>query len=251
MRVKTLRIDRHGPLGEFSRSDFGDFTVIHAPNEYGKTLIIDALVKLLLRREFGRVARHLGNIQRVDEPPEGFLVLESEGRQIRIEAHESITDYLPIDAAGFRNIFIVRDSDLGMVEQAKFYAQLSERLAGLRTSEIDRIKRILQQKGRLTNPSANSDLSKAASVDHAGRRVEAARRMIREIENKMTVFTNSDFDRLERRLVDGRDRIARIESEIELLEYAGRREQHENAGRQLDELRQTTAELERLSSRRQ
>lgn len=247
MRVKTLRIDRHGPLTDFSRNSVGDFTLIYGPNEHGKTLIIDALIKMLFRKEFTKIAKHLGNIQRVAEHPEGGLVLESKGRHITIAQGESISDYLDVDAPTFRNIFVVRDSDVAIVDDVKFYAQLSERLAGLRTSEIERIKRIIQVKGRLTNPSANSDLSKSATAEHAGRRVEAARQMIDEIERKMALFINSDFDRLERRLVEAKGHVIRMRTEIEMLKNAESRERFDKCRHDLDELRRTVARMKRLS----
>ena len=150
MRIKSIRIDRYGPLMGFSRTHLGDFTVVYGPNEYGKTLLIDALIKLLFRKEFNRIAKYLGNIQRVPDPPEGQLILDAKGSQLTIAQGESISDHMDIDPQSFRHIFVVRDSDLSIVDDEKFYARLSERLAGLQTSEIDRIKRIIQQKGRLS-----------------------------------------------------------------------------------------------------
>ena len=248
MRIKALRIDRYGPLSDFSRTHVGDFTVVYGTNERGKTLIIDALIKMLFRKEFSKLARHFGNIQRVTEAPEGFLVLESKGSQIKIEGDMSVTDYLPVDAQAFRNIFIVRDSDIGIVEEAKFYAELSERLAGLKTSEITRIKRILQQKGRLTNPTAKSDLSKAAAADHAGRRVETARALIEEIEGKVTVFINSDYDRLERRLVESKDQITQMQTELGVLKNAQTREKYNTCEKNLEELERCVNKLRHLSN---
>ena len=60
MRIKALRIDRHGPLTEFSRTHVGDFTLVYGPNEHGKTLIIDAIIKMLFRKEFSKVAETPG-----------------------------------------------------------------------------------------------------------------------------------------------------------------------------------------------
>ncbi|NIO05888.1 MAG: AAA family ATPase [Proteobacteria bacterium] len=50
MRIKELFIKRYGPLRDRSYVLTGRFNLLVGKNEEGKTLTIDALVKLLLGR---------------------------------------------------------------------------------------------------------------------------------------------------------------------------------------------------------
>ena len=81
-----------------------------------------------------------------------------------------------------------------------------------------------------------------------GARVEAARKLIEEIEGKMTLFINSDFDRLERRIVESKDQIACMQTELEMLKNAETRERFDKCRRDLEELRRTVDKLRRLST---
>ena len=157
MRIKSIRIDRYGPLVDFNEGDLANFTLVHGPNERGKTLVIDAILKLLFKKDLKRKSKHFGNIDRVTEEPEGFLVLEQDGQEIKLGRKESLSDHVDIGPVDFRNLFVVRDSDSSIVEEKDYYVSISERLAGLRTSEIEKIKQVLQAKGRLTNPSSDSE----------------------------------------------------------------------------------------------
>ena len=68
MRIKELFIKRYGPLQGISYMLAHPFTLLAGNTEEGKTLTIDALVKLLL----GRNVRDFGHlIDRVEESPEG------------------------------------------------------------------------------------------------------------------------------------------------------------------------------------
>jgi len=69
MRVKEFSIMRYGPLSNTGRILLHGFNLFWGKNEDGKTLTIDALVKLLL----GRSVREFERINRVEENPEGPL----------------------------------------------------------------------------------------------------------------------------------------------------------------------------------
>ena len=78
MKIEELTIRGYGPLKEVNRAKLGEFTLFFGENEQGKTLIIDALVKLLFKKykEFDE------RILRVEENPDGYIYLEDEGEQI-------------------------------------------------------------------------------------------------------------------------------------------------------------------------
>ena len=104
MRIKEFFIKRYGPLREVTYSLSHPLTLLLGKNEDGKTLTIDALVKLLLGRQvrdFGRI------IDRVEEKPEGYCVIEGDdGEEIKLPHKEDLTTITAVTASEYRNIFI-------------------------------------------------------------------------------------------------------------------------------------------------
>ena len=77
MRIREFSIMRYGPLNN-QQYQLGDFTLFFGENESGKTLIIDALIKLLL----GYGARGVfKTLDRVSEDPAGNVIIEYEGAE--------------------------------------------------------------------------------------------------------------------------------------------------------------------------
>ena len=127
MRIKSVKVDRYGPLSDFSAGPLSNFVLVYGPNEEGKTLLLDSIIKLLYKKELGRQIKNFGNIQRVTEEPDGYVVLEHEGREIKLESEDTLTQHVAISPADFRNIFVVRDSDLSLVSEGEYFGQVSEK----------------------------------------------------------------------------------------------------------------------------
>ena len=236
MRIKSLRVERYGPLEGFPEREIGDFTLVRGPNEEGKTLIIDALLRLLFRKGLGRV-KGLGNVTRVEEAPEGYVIVEIDGEEKKIGRDDSLTKHTSITANDFRNIFVVRDSDLSIVDEGSYFTDVSEKLAGLRTSEINRIKKTLQSKGNLTNSTSNADLANNVESGHIRRRVELAREFIKEIDTLIEDLEKTDFERLEQLLGEAREGLGRERGELAAIEKARVRDECLENGKRLAELK--------------
>ncbi|MDH3217340.1 MAG: AAA family ATPase [Candidatus Krumholzibacteria bacterium] len=247
MHVKALRVDRYGPLRQFSDAEIKAFNLIYGANELGKTLLIDAILRLLFKKYIGSRAKVFDNITRVDELPEGYIVLDLDGQEIKIDRSDSVTKHITITPTDFRNIFVVRDSDLSMVNQDKYFTDVTEKLAGLRTSEISKIKKALQEKGWLTSPASESDLANSIESGHARGKVEAARGFIEEIEQLSNELDARDFERLEQTLAGTRDTLAEHRHELSLLINSQLRARYLEARSQLDELKRIAASVRRLT----
>lgn len=246
MRIKSVKVDRYGPLSGFSVRFSSNFVLVYGSNEEGKTLLLDSIIKLLYKKELGRQIKNFGNIQRVTEVPDGYVVLEHSGRDIKLESKDTLTQYMAISPADFRNIFVVRDSDLSLVSEGEYYGQVSEQLAGLRTSEISAIRKMIQIRGRLTNPTSRSELSDSAGTGHIGTKIKSATRFMREIGEAMPLYQNSNFDGLERELVEMKERQVQVEQEIQAMREAEVRERFEKAYGYLREYKSTLSSLEEL-----
>ena len=161
MHVKRIAISRYGPLKPFD-DVLAAFTVIHGPNERGKTLIIDALIRMLFKDELKRPHQRLfGNLNRVEERPEGFLVMATHAGERKIGAEDSLSDVSPvaISPEDFRNVFLIRDSDLALNDEGAYYGRVSERLCGTRSTAIEQLKDALKRIGRLRSATPDSPLT--------------------------------------------------------------------------------------------
>ncbi len=140
---------RYGPLPDSGKLRLSEFNLFFGANEDGKTLTIDALLKML----FGKAAlRSFQAIKRVEEQPDGYVVLQLEDRQeVKLPEAGSLPDLLDISAAEFANIFIIRDSNLAIANEDQFYRGVTNRLTGMRSGEINLVMDELRELGKITN----------------------------------------------------------------------------------------------------
>jgi hypothetical protein len=256
MRIKQLHVTRYGPMAPFSSDAFGDFTLIHGPNEQGKTLLIDALVRMLFKKDLRKTyRRYFGNMNRVAENPEGFVVLESKGAEHKLEARETLKDVFPFDVLpdDFRNVFVVRDSDLSLKDADRYYARVTEKLTGLRSSEIENLMRQIQKRGRLRSARPDSELANSADQGKIASKVRYARNLIDEIRDLRESLLAEKYDDLESELIAIRDRKASLEGESVLQRAAEESRRYRKARRTLTDLtrmEKSASALEHLDTAR-
>jgi exonuclease SbcC len=231
MRIKELFIKRYGPLQGISYALDHPFTLLAGNNEEGKTLTIDALVKLLL----GRNVRDFGHlIDRVEEIPEGYCVIEADdGKEIKLPEKGDLTKIAAITASECRNIFIIRDSDLSIARESEFYTTITNRLTGLRTEEILKIKEALREIGRLTPGGIFLDIKE----ENLKTRIESAAALVDHIERLAQEMNEAKFDELEEEAVRWQEEVERIRREGEHLEDARKRDKYTKGKEALDRLR--------------
>jgi len=233
----------------FDGEGLDGFTVVHGPNERGKTLLIDAIVRLLfkktlkpaLRRSFGDRAR---NIERVDEEPEGFIVLTGEGAEHKLGRDQSLQEVFPVPLTpeDFRHVFVVRDSDLTVHEEDEYYEKENETLTGLRTSEIEKVLEALRRRGRLRSLSPDSPLANNADTDppHAARRVETARQLVVRMRAAASALRADGFDTLADEMQRLHERRQQLDDERRRLVAARDREQARSALGIVEEIKNLT-----------
>jgi uncharacterized protein YhaN len=111
MRIKEFFVKRYGPLRDKGYFLADSFNLLFGKNEEGKTLTIDALVKLL----FGKHIKDFERIDRVEETPEGYLVVEDDhGQEVKLPEKGILTDLAHLTASECRNLFVIRNSDLSI-----------------------------------------------------------------------------------------------------------------------------------------
>jgi len=247
MRIKEFSIRRYGPLPDTGRVALGNFSLIYGQNEHGKTLTIEALIKLLLQQLSSQRLKDLfRNIDRVDEDPDGYLIVEDErGEETKLPGKGDLTDIVELSPQECRNIFIIRNSDLSIALESEFYRNVTDRLTGLRTEEIAKIKKQLQEAGKLTNPSSAATLRDVAD-EKLKTRKENAEELITEIEALEEEIVQQEFDTLEEQLFTSKEQTNEVNLQIGTLEDARKREDYEKGSEAYLSLTSARKNLEEL-----
>jgi len=238
---------RYGPLPNTGRISLSNFNLFWGKNEDGKTLTIDALVKLLL----GRNIRDFERIDRVEENPEGYVIIEDDkGKEIKLPEKGNLTKVADLTPSECCNIFIVRNSNLSVArdvaQESEFYTNVTDRLTGLRTGKISKIKKKLQELGKLTRGDSSADLSDSKVYGNIKSQVNSACKLKEEIGSLQEKIKTERFDELEEESTRQREEIEGIEQEIKSLEDARKREKYEKGKEALDNLKESLEKLKDL-----
>jgi DNA repair exonuclease SbcCD ATPase subunit len=245
LKIDEVQITHYGPLKPTAKIKLKDFDLFYGKNEYGKTLLIDSMVKILL----GRDSQGFFAIDRVDEFPEGYgFVTDEDGKRWKLPKEGDLQQLFGITATEFRNVFIIRNSDLAIPagEEFAFYRNITERLTGLRTPLIRSIKEKLQRIGNLTKPDSTATLSGSVSSGKLKLRVKCAEELVRKIDELLEEAKKKNFDRLEEQISKTKENEKTTTLEIENLQSAQKREEYEEGMRTLEALSNAIGQLDQL-----
>jgi hypothetical protein len=246
MTIKEYLINRYGPISSDGKTDLGAFSLLFGNNEEGKTLTIDAIVKMLFNKKSDQ--NKFQKLQRVEEDPDGYIVVEdNEGKEKKLPDSGDITSILNLSATECGNLFIIRNSDLSISSEGVFYRNITDRLTGLMTEEIGSIKSKLQDFGRLTRPESTAPLSDSRDYESIASRVKDAKKLIDEIQELQEEAQKNSYDKLEEELASTDGEIERIEQDISAIESAEKRERYEKTSKAMGKLREALGKLKDLS----
>lgn len=243
MRIKSFRIMRYGPLCYEKEVRLKNFNLLWGRNEQGKTLTIDALVKMLL----GTASKVFPGVSRVDEEPEGYVILEvDEGKEVKLPAKGSLTKFTGLSTSECSNIFIVRNSDLSIArdveEEGKFYISITDRLTGLKTEQISKVKNALREIGRMT-PSGDF---KNVGDEKLKTRIAKAQSVLKQIGDLQETIKQESTEQTEKDIAQIRDSIQQIGEELSKLDDARRRQKYEEGEKALGNLKKCQERLKDL-----
>jgi DNA repair exonuclease SbcCD ATPase subunit len=235
MKIKEYLITRYGPLKNKEPFQLKDFNLFWGKNEEGKTLTIDALVKLLL----GRNTRDFERIERVEENPEGYvIILDDRGQEVKLPEKGDLTKVVDLTPSECCNIFIVRNSNLSVArdvaQESEFYTNVTDRLTGLRTKEISKIKEILREIAKITPEGTFRNIKD----EKLKTRMSDANLLEGKINDLVKEMKEKGFDKLEEEAARQREEIKRITKKIESLEDARKREKYEKGKEALGKLKE-------------
>jgi DNA repair protein SbcC/Rad50 len=244
VKIPEFHVIRYGPVGYKNPFALSDFTLFWGKNEQGKTLTIDALVKLLL----GKEAKRFDKIERVEGPPSGHVVVSVGGRQVKLTAKETLTDVCELSEAECRNVFIVRASDLSIgldqkEPEADFYAAVTDRLTGIETRRISRIVESIFSIARITPTGKFKDVKD----EGLKLKLETALKMTGEINELQSDIQTEGVEALERQAIAEDETIGRLADELSALEDARKRKQYETGLAALQRLEEAIKQADELA----
>jgi exonuclease SbcC len=240
VKITEYSIRRYGPLRDSGKVILKDFNLFYGQNEEGKTLTIDALVKLLMGKNFEDA---FTNLERVEETPDGYVIIsDHEGNETKTPENGNLTEVAELTASECNNIFIVRNSNLSIARDANFYTRVTDRLTGLRTEEITRIINRLRETGKIT---PTGDL-RNIKQEKLKTRIKKAESLIEEITPLKAEIAEKGYQSYQENLAKLAEKIDQTESEIEDLEIADKREKYERARNALDKLQTDRSQLKDL-----
>jgi exonuclease SbcC len=242
MKIKEFDIHRYGPLAETGRVRLSIFNLFWGENEEGKTFTIEALVKLLL----GKTRKLIADIDRVKEDPTGFIVMENgDGEEAKIPEQGRISDIVNLSAEECANLFIIRNSDLSITKESEFYGSVTERLTGLRSSQIQIVKKNLRSIAYLTDTLQTIN---TRETQYLSNRLKKGEQLLEKCEKLSKTTKAKEFDKIEEKLVNRKWDLDLLYREIQKQEKARVREKYEQGQENLKKLIDIRSKIKNLKN---
>ncbi len=226
MKIKEFWIQRYGPLPNRGEIKLSDFNLIYGMNEVGKTLTIEALIRLLL----GKTSRKFSKIDRVEEEPEGYIIINTEEGDKKIGREIRLFDIVDLRIPECRNIFIIRNSDLS-IEEPDFYTEITDRLTGLETKKIEKLKEKILDIAKITPTYLFFDRKEDNNLKS---RMVKAKSLLEEIEPLKKEVEKEGLDQLEKKRIKLSNEIKTKEKLEKKYDDARRREKFEKGDKALE-----------------
>jgi DNA repair exonuclease SbcCD ATPase subunit len=216
--------------------------VVYGANESGKTLLIDAVLKILL----SDTITDFDEIDRVQETPEGFVVMERGVDEIKLSREETLSDYLTVDSRDLRNIFVIRNSDLTILDQGGYFRSFTDRMIGLQTKRITQILESLQASGWLTRKDSKASLSSSKKSDYMGERRDRSKKLIKDVEGYLEKVETEKLDEVEYLAIKSKASVQELKHSIEEMEKSRNKQRYTEASNALQEIEKNTEEIRKL-----
>lgn len=241
MQIKQIAIDHYGPLRDLRLQPMPGLQVFFGPNESGKTLLIDAILKLML----GRV-KDFDGIDRVSSPPKGWVSMVINGKEHIIDGNSRLDGITSLGSKDLRNMLVIRNKDLQMDGQAMYLQGVNDRLTGMESSRLKQLKEIIRKQGCLTNQSSGARLSKSTEFGKIGEHVERGEMLVRDIKSYLEQCQTNRVGMLELKLEECLGTLRVLNEEIKELELAKEWERHVTLTKMINELETLEVKIDTL-----
>lgn len=237
MRLKEIFIQRYGPIRPFHTKFKKSTCIIFGPGGSGKTLTIDAVLKMLLGENAREYVRH----SEIEENPTGYLVIEKDGQEFKLDERKHLSDIpgLKLDPSELKNIFVIQDADLQISDEDRFYGRVTGKLIGVRTEDVQTTKEELRERGRLT--PALSIVSK--QPHRVGAKQSDASELRSEVNDYIEKAVSEGTEKLEKEKFELKWNVKRLQDEIDLLQKAKKKSEFNKLELAFGEAKKSLQEL--------
>lgn len=252
LKIERLEIGHYGPLHDIELDLDSGFNAFYGGNESGKTLIVEALTKMLMDD-----SSSFEGIGRVPQQPNGLLTVDDGEREF--DASQESLDEVFGDATpgDVRNAFIVRDFDLRLPERENdfgngdYFKDVTDRVLGSKTQKIEALRDEISDIGYLTNTTSDAKLENTKRTGKLRNRKEKAEGLREEIEEFMDQVEEENlFDKYSK--IDSLEkRIKSQEKKIGELKNARKQRKHRKGLQLLEDLREAEETLQEVQEEKQ
>lgn len=214
-------IDRCIPLPR-SRFDLSEgINLIYGPNGSGKSLIIEVIYNFIAGENC-----FFDEEDRLEEQPEGFIVMIEGDEERKLERNQTLREVynLNIDHTEIKNLFFIRDSDLWIDDNTDFYDNLTDKIIGIKTKEIAKVKEELERKGYLTQGRSIADVVK---LHKPKTQLRDAKNLTDEIKNYIAFAKENEFDVLESSIFSLEEERKKLREKSDILREVEKKEEYE------------------------
>jgi DNA repair protein SbcC/Rad50 len=242
MRLLEYSIRRYGPLPDCGKVVLRDFNLLYGRNEDGKSLTIDALIKLLFGSKQSK-EKYFTALNRVEEQPDGYVILQIGDREYKVPEQGLLPGLTELSPDECSNIFVIRNSDLTIANEETFYTGVTDRLTGLHTDTIERIIESLRSLGRITPTGMFRDVGD----ERLRTRIDQAGTLLGEIESFSKELHENNIEEVERNIVLFTEKIRSLASAIESMNSARMAERYQKGKAALERLAEAQHEVTGLA----
>lgn len=249
MRIDEFSVRNYGRLKDTGQVRLSqDFTLFSAGHGEGKTLTIESIIKMMFGK--GQRGGFQGEIDREPGEPSGYMMVKGrDGNIIKIPEEGGIPDFWPnLSSSDFRNVFVIRESDISLLKESSYYRATSEKITGIRTPQLESIRKALKQVFFLTKDDSKAKLQSTKGDDnYLGERVrDKGPSLIGKIEALKDDIQKKGFEEHELRVQKSKERIAQRERQLQRLEQSRKRRTYEKGIEALQDIGDSRDELEEL-----
>ncbi len=245
--IKRVKVDHYGPLGDIDIELDEGLNVFYGKNESGKTLLVEAVTKMLLDD-----SSVFADIDRVSQEPAGMLLMETGGEELEVSQEDLNAVFEDVTPSDVRNSFLIRDFDLRLPERkndfgkGNYFNDVTDRVLGSKTNKIQAVREEIADFSYLTNSTPDSRIENRKSTGHLRQKKKDAEQLREEIREAITeireeglVEKYSQIDSLQSQIEDHRNR-------IEELEQARKQQKYSDGEQIISDVREIEEKLEDL-----
>ncbi len=243
--ISDISVWSYGPLTSINFSSLNPgLVLIYGPNEAGKTLLLESILKsiLFLSSDFKKN-------DRIDDNPNSKIIInKAYGDDLESfafpEKRDKFSEIMEIELNNqsldrlFRNTFIIRNSDLKIPEEKGYFSTVSNIVMGWDYKDLESVEVEIRNLGRLTKTNRGTNKIKKLRKDAVDLRSD--------IMLYLKEYKETEYESYEIKILEAKKEIKVNKSRLEILRNIEGKSKYEKSKRYLDKFVKVSHDLEPL-----